>query len=1546
MFRNKLFILFLALLLVFSETLFYIPKSVFAANPTHFPTSIEIQSNLTGNVSSLRDVIDDTSDATWITAADGTVNTDLYVFMDDPVRNLQTGVNLQEVKALLRKSSAGGGDVSAYVEVHEWINATTETKIAEVSQLISDTTSPVILSVKFDANLLTDKSGRNVKVRIVGITPGGSKANKRTLETAAINFIPTLVPVPAPSNFRLSSQTSNSNTLSWDSVVGVLSYQLKRNGTVIYTGSNTSFTDSGLGIDLYKYELVSIDGTDTSTPTPLTVPLGLDKQTITLTPNATSSTQIDTFESATRPFTYTTDTSSWTRSTASFKNGSYSFASTNTGNSSQSDVKIQNVQGPTTVSFWYRTSSEANYDFLNFYVDGANVLTKSGSVPWTYFEYSLPSGNHVLKWNYTKDGVTNVGEDKVYIDDVSITSNTYSPSTVTLNAGQYYGVSSPNNLSSTPMRVSTNGGSTWGSSVNGLTVFDQLTKRNAYTNLMLEHTVTSVSTLDYYYLASNILPPSNFRTSNITETSIQLNWDVVGNADEYILKRNGTEIYRGTNLSFMDTGLTPKTTYTYSIFSSNAADGASGASIISVQTLTDTPPNSVTNFVTTDIKKDRISFSWDSVPFATEYILKKGSTVVYTGSGTTFTNTNLLPDTPYTYYIIARNSKGESGAVSLNTRTKKAFIETCPASGGVKFSAYLDEIGQIWMWGDNTYGQLGDKSNTQRNLPVKVSDFSGNPVTGFIQVSAGANHIIALKDDGTVWAWGNNAQYQLGIGSVVTTRNYAAQVTGVSNIVRIQSGFHHSYAIDRDGFLWAWGNNANGQVGNGNNSPTSVSTPYKITSITNVIDVSGGNYHSVALTDNGSVYTWGGGSNGELGQGSVNTSQFTPLLLAGTGLVKKVSGGQNHTLLLKEDGTVLAFGLNDDGQLGDKTIVKKFTPVNVLKQDGTTLNDIIDIEGAGYLSYAIKSDKTAYSWGSNLMGELSNGTSGSTDRNYPDFMKNADNSLVSNVSCISSNYISSTLYKNDGTKIWTWGYNDKGQIGDNTINTRLNPYQVFGNLLPATPTNVTTPVITSSSVKATWDPVANATSYVVKRNGLEVYRGSNTSFDNAGLVADTTYNYSISAVNNYGESVPVSINTTTKLPTPVYGTITTNSTSANLTWNPVLNATGYKLYRGGVLIYEGPNTSFSDTGLIRSSTYSYSLSAYHSTNQSNSQTINVTLSSIEIIATPLSTDSIKIDFDSNKKGYTDYSFQVLRNGVDIYNNSQVKTTSETPDAVSFIDTGLSPNTTYTYEVLLTATYNMSMFLDNRTTTGTTLGLSLPSPSNLKTDYILHNEVKLSWDSVTESTSYELRRDGVVIYTGTDAYFIDNSLSPNTLYQYDLVALNGTGRSNTVSLSVTTAEGSLDLTSPNLLSDFEMVMVDGSIQTTSASLGDLNISDTRNNINGWFVTVEATPFTEVGATGIPHILPTNSLRLNGIAQVTQTSGPSSLPNILDYSLNPYIDNGPLMILEAESGQGKGDFTVSFINPTLEFLIDTSEKVVSTLPETHYETTITWTIISSP
>jgi uncharacterized repeat protein (TIGR01451 family) len=380
-----------------------------------------------------------------------------------------------------------------------------------------------------------------------------------------------------------------------------------------------------------------------------------------------------------------------------------------------------------------------------------------------------------------------------------------------------------------------------------------------------------------------------------------------------------------------------------------------------------------------------------------------------------------------------------------NTASATAQVFAFPAFGDVSkiSSAYfmnlaLKQDGSVWAWGQNDTGALGNGYQglpMQQNSPIPVNNLSG--VTA---VSTGGPHCLALKSDGTVWAWGSN--YSGESGGADFQAQTPAVVNGLSSIVAVAAGNNHSLALRSDGTVWAWGANSVGQLGLGTIDSNSHPTPVAVPGLSDVTFITAGPAFNVVVRKDGTVWTWGQNQNGQLG--SDGAGKQSPAQVSGVSDVKSVAVSFNHVLALRNDGTVMGWGMNAFGQTGSNNFVN----VNPTPAFVNGLSGVSAIAGGYGFSLALKSDGTIWGWGLNAEGQLANGTTGSNPQPNPTLISEVGNA----VSIAAGNSHGLALLA-DGT-LRAWGSNYYGQLGSGTNFTRTTPVQVNTILVVAQPTMV------------------------------------------------------------------------------------------------------------------------------------------------------------------------------------------------------------------------------------------------------------------------------------------------------------------------------------------------------------------------------------------------------------------------------------------------------------------------------------------------------------
>jgi alpha-tubulin suppressor-like RCC1 family protein len=303
-------------------------------------------------------------------------------------------------------------------------------------------------------------------------------------------------------------------------------------------------------------------------------------------------------------------------------------------------------------------------------------------------------------------------------------------------------------------------------------------------------------------------------------------------------------------------------------------------------------------------------------------------------------------------------------------------------------------------------------------------------LTNIISVTAAREHSTALDSAGLAWRWGERIESSGGISSPELVPN-------LTDIIATASGDWHSLALKSDGSLWAWGYNGDGQLGDG--TETTRSTPVQVVGLENGVAIGAGSYASYAVTADGTTWAWGwneGYSGGLLGVDSLEDEITSPMPVEGIRDVAKICGGEWHTLALKTDETVWSWGGNYWGQVGNGTVDEAQDQLVTRPTRVLNLDNIVDIQCGGSWSLALDAQGSVWGWGSNAVGQL--GPNAPNPCPVPTRIPNLENIIAIATGC---GHV--LALKSDGT-VWTWGSNSDGQLGDGTTVSRPVPAQVEG----------------------------------------------------------------------------------------------------------------------------------------------------------------------------------------------------------------------------------------------------------------------------------------------------------------------------------------------------------------------------------------------------------------------------------------------------------------------------------------------------------------------
>ena len=351
---------------------------------------------------------------------------------------------------------------------------------------------------------------------------------------------------------------------------------------------------------------------------------------------------------------------------------------------------------------------------------------------------------------------------------------------------------------------------------------------------------------------------------------------------------------------------------------------------------------------------------------------------------------------------------------------------TATISAGEFHVLALSPSGEVWSWGFNEFGQLGDGTMLADVTPEVVA---GLP--RIVKVAAGNLHSLALTETGNVWAWGDNGGSQSGLDAILSTRTDSPNlIEGLHSVIDIAGGYSHSLALRADGTVWGWGSNWDGALGSGPTWNRHVAEP--ILGIEDVIQIAAGTGHSLALRADGTVWGWGNSMYGQAGVEGVDKSPI-PTRIEGLADVKgitdavAITAGAGVTFALRENGTVWAWGANGDGRLGDGGTDMTYPPVVI-----PGLTDVVQVD-AGYMhSLAVTADGSAWTWGWN-------GTGGQI---WEDAFDPTPVQLgLTGVTRVRAGNDHSLALLEDGT-VWSWGFNRSGALGNGSFDTSIEPTKV------------------------------------------------------------------------------------------------------------------------------------------------------------------------------------------------------------------------------------------------------------------------------------------------------------------------------------------------------------------------------------------------------------------------------------------------------------------------------------------------------------------------
>lgn len=477
----------------------------------------------------------------------------------------------------------------------------------------------------------------------------------------------------------------------------------------------------------------------------------------------------------------------------------------------------------------------------------------------------------------------------------------------------------------------------------------------------------------------------------------------------------GTHFDRATEVKFGTTEATK-----YEVISETSIVAAAPAHAAGAVEVTVTTPGGVSEETSADEYTYRVQPAVANVqPDAGP--ASGGTTVMISGTGLAgvkevkFGETGAASYTVISETLISAVSPAGSGTVNVRVVATGGTSATGPADD---FTYHSDGI--PLGWGYNSVGELGDGTTSGpetcgleacSRIPVAVD----GPVGEVTQVSAGEEHGLTVLSDGAVKAWGDNADGELGNGTTKNSDTPVA-VSGLTEATSVAAGYNFSLTLLKSGTVEAWGYNADGQLGDG--KTTKSDTPVAVSDLSEVVAVAAGENHSLALLKNGTVMAWGDNAEGQLGNGTTKKSE-KPVKVSDLSGVVAISAGGEYSLAVLRNGTVEAWGYNDDGQLGNGTTTSSDTPVAV-----SGLSEVVSVAAGSAHALALLKSGEVKSWGANQSGQLGDG--GCCEKSDTPVAV----SDLTEATAIAAGYHSLALLRN-GT-IEDWGKNSLGQLGDDT----------------------------------------------------------------------------------------------------------------------------------------------------------------------------------------------------------------------------------------------------------------------------------------------------------------------------------------------------------------------------------------------------------------------------------------------------------------------------------------------------------------------------------
>jgi alpha-tubulin suppressor-like RCC1 family protein len=338
--------------------------------------------------------------------------------------------------------------------------------------------------------------------------------------------------------------------------------------------------------------------------------------------------------------------------------------------------------------------------------------------------------------------------------------------------------------------------------------------------------------------------------------------------------------------------------------------------------------------------------------------------------------------------------------------------------------------GKIWSWGVATSGQLGDNTAIPKSSPVSV-------VGGFsdwCEISAGDYHSVGVRLNGTAWGWGRGTCGVIGDNASISRSSPVSVVGGFTDWCQVYAGYDHSLGLRSNGTAWAWGRNTVGAGSLGDNTTVDKSSPVSVVGgFTDWCQLSAGRCFSLGVRTNGSLWGWGINSRGQLGDNTLLAKSSPVSVVGGFTDWRQVSAGGFHTLAVRTNGTAWAWGCGGEGRLGDNATLDRSSPVSVV--GGFT--DWCQLSGGNNHSLGVRTNGSLWGWGLNASAQLGDNTT--SNRSSPVSVVGGFTDWCQ----VSAGTSHSLAVRQNGTA-WAWGCGNCGMLGDCTIVAKSSPVSVVG----------------------------------------------------------------------------------------------------------------------------------------------------------------------------------------------------------------------------------------------------------------------------------------------------------------------------------------------------------------------------------------------------------------------------------------------------------------------------------------------------------------------